>query len=149
MFWRFQHNTSLTIDLGKIIIDICKWFFFLHQTLVLGMKWHHSTQQPTHTKEGALNITLMMERNDQQKHTGIIHITTFMFQKYLFEIWDGRLKTTINMENNMKYFLTFLDQILEIPKVCLVFSFWGTRFMGGGCQFVDKIHQICLVGHII
>ena len=21
--------------------------------------------------------------------------------------------------------------------------------MGGGCQFVDKIHQICLVGHII
>ena len=27
----------------------------------------------------------MMERNDQQKHTGIIHITTFMFQKYLFE----------------------------------------------------------------
>ena len=140
MFWRFQLNTYLTIEIGKILIDICKWFFFLHQTLVLGMKWHHSTQQPTHTKEGALNITLMMERNDQQKHTGIIHITTFMFQKYLFEIWDGRLKTTINMEYNIKIFS--LSQFWK-------FFFWGTRFMGGGCQFVDKIHQICLVGHII
>ena len=129
MFWRFQHNTSLTIDIGKIIIDICKWFFFLHQTLVLGMKWHHSTQQPTHTKEGALNITLMMERNDQQKHTGIIHITTFMFQNYLFEIWDGRLKTTINMEYKIKYFLT---QVLKIPKVCLVFFFLRNSIYGRG-----------------
>ena len=121
MFWRFQHNASLTIDIGKIIIDIYKWFFFLHQTLVLGMKWHHSTQQPTHTKEGALNITLMMERNDQQKHTGIIHITTFMFQKYLFEIWDGRLKTTINMEYKIKYIFSL--KFWKFPKCVWYFFF--------------------------